>query len=159
MSAASDIAGAHADHDDVDRNLALLAYALLFFAVFFAGAPALVAAGIAYARRAHAEPPVRSHFRFQVFVFWVAFGLTLIAALCGLGALLVLLGQLLRGAVEGRWDSLDTVLFSQPHIGLLIVLVALSAFAALLATVWLVITSAYGFILLATRQSIRQTAR
>ena len=38
-------------HDDLDRNLAFVAYGLLFFACFLAGAPALGAVAIAYARR------------------------------------------------------------------------------------------------------------
>jgi uncharacterized membrane protein len=157
MSAASDLAGSSAS-DDVDRNLALLAYGLLFFAIFFAGAPALIAVAIAYARRRNSEPHVRSHFRYQIFIFWVGFALTLLAALSGLAALVVLLGEVIRGAVEGRWDSLDTVLFSQVHIGVLMAFVAAAGLLAIMTGVWLIATSAYGFILLASRQSIRQTA-
>ena len=41
MSAASDLAG-NRPSDDADRNLALLAYGLLFVAIFFAGLPALI---------------------------------------------------------------------------------------------------------------------
>ena len=93
----------------MDRNLALVAYGLLFFAVFFAGAPALVAVAIAYARRQHGDPAVRSHFRFQIFVFWVGFALTAIWRRSrAWRAILILLGEVIRGAVDGRWDSLDT---------------------------------------------------
>jgi uncharacterized membrane protein len=60
--------------------------------------------------------------------------------------------------VEGRWDSLDTVLFSQVHIGVLMAFVAAAGLLAIMTGVWLIATSAYGFILLASRQSIRQTA-
>ena len=156
MSAASDFAHAH-HSEEVDRNLALVAYGLLFFAVFFAGAPALIAVAIAYARRHHSDPPMRSHFGFQIFVFWVGFALTVIAALCGLGAVLILLGEVIRSAVEGRWDSLDTALFSQSHVGVMMLLAAGAALFAVLAGTWLIATSAYGFILLVTRHSIRQT--
>jgi uncharacterized membrane protein len=158
MGAATDFAGS-GPSDDVDRNLALLAYGLLFFAVFFAGAPALVAVAIAYARRGHSDPSMRSHFGLQIFIFWVGLALTLLAALCGLAALFALLGAMIRGAVEGRWDSLDSVLFSQAHIGMVMVFVAAAGLLAVLAGVWLIVTSAYGFILLASRRSIRQTAR
>ncbi len=157
-SAASDIAGSRPS-DDVDRNLALLSYGLLFFAVFCFGIPALIAVAIAYACRREADPAVRSHFRFQIFVFWVSFALTVIAAVAGVAALLTLLGAAIGGAVGGRWDGLDSALFSQTHIGIMVVLVAISGFAALLAAIWLMITSAYGFIRLASRQSFRQTAR
>jgi uncharacterized membrane protein len=156
MSAASDLAGAR-QSEDFDRNLALVAYGLMFFAIFFAGAPALVAVAIAYARRHHADPAMRSHFRFQIFVFWVGFALTLIAALCGVGALLVLLGTVIRSAVEGRWDGLDTALFSQTHVGVMMLLAAGAGLFAILTGVWLIITSAYGFIRLASHRSISQT--
>jgi uncharacterized membrane protein len=144
--------------DDVDRNLALLAYALLFFAIFFAGVPALIAAAIAYARKRNAEGPARSHYRFQIFIFWVAFALTLLAALAGLAALAVLVGEIVRGVVDGRWDSWDTVVFSQVHVAGVMVLFGVAGVLAVLTGVWLMVTSAYGFIRLATRQSIRQTA-
>jgi uncharacterized membrane protein len=157
MSAASDIAGSRPS-DDVDRNLALLAYGLLFFAVFFAGLPALIAVAIAYARRGHSTPPARVHFGRQIFIFWVGFAFTLLAALSGLAALLALLGEVIRGGVEGRWDSLDTILFSQAHIGLVMALVAVAGLLAVLTGVWLMAASAYGFILFASRQPIRQTA-
>jgi uncharacterized membrane protein len=157
MSAASDFAGSKAEVD-VDRNLALLAYALLFLSAFMAGAPALVAVAIAYARRTHCDAAVKSHFRFQIFVFWVAFALTAVAALCGLGALLTLVGEVLRSAVEGRWDSLDAALFSQMHVGVLLILVGAAALFAALAAIWLIATAAYGFIRLASRRSISQTA-
>jgi uncharacterized membrane protein len=156
MSAASDLAGGHSG--DVDRNLALVAYGLLFFAVFFAGAPALVAVAIAYARRLHGDPAIRSHFSFQIFVFWVGFAFTVVAALCGLGALLILVGTVIRTAVEGSWDSLDTALFSQAHVGMMMLLAVAAGLMAVLTGVWLMATSAYGFILLATRRAIRQTA-
>jgi uncharacterized membrane protein len=144
--------------DDVDRNLALLGYGLLFFAIFFAGVPALVAVAIAYARRRNADGPLSSHFRFQIFIFWVGFALTLLAALSGLAALLVLIGQVIRGAVEGRWDSFDTVLFSQVHVGAVMACVAVAGVLAVITGIWLLATSAYGFVQLASRQSIRQTA-
>ena len=46
MTLASNYA-AERNSADVDRNLALLGYGLLFFAIFFAGVPALIAVAIA----------------------------------------------------------------------------------------------------------------
>ena len=155
MAAASGFADSH---HDTDRNLALLAYALLFFAVFFAGAPALVAVAIAYARLHHAEAEARSHFRFQIFVFWVGFALTLVTALSGLGALVMLLGSVIRSAVSGGWDSLDTALFSQRHVGVMMVLAANAVLFVVLTGIWLFATSAYGFIRRATHHAMRQRA-
>src|ERR1700744_115268 len=91
--------------DEVDRNLALLGYGLLFFAIFFAGVPALIAVAIAYARRRNADTALRRHLRFQTFIFWVGFPLPLLAALSGLAALLLLIGQVIPGPVDGKWDS------------------------------------------------------
>ena len=59
MSLASDVVRSP-ESQDVDRNLALLAYGLLFFAIFFAGVPALVAVAIAYSRRREAAPRRRT---------------------------------------------------------------------------------------------------
>lgn len=144
--------------EDVDRNLALLGYGLLFFAVFFAGVPALIAVAIAYARLRNTQCVVKSHFKFQTFVFWVGFALTLLAALSAVAALVVLVGEIVRGAVDGKWDSLDTVMFDQVHVGVVMVMFGVAGVLAALAGAWLMVTSAYGFILLASRRSIRQTA-
>lgn len=144
--------------DDADRNLAMVGYGLLFFAIFFAGVPALIAAAIAYARRRNADAAVRSHFRFQIFIFWVGFALTLLAALSGLTGLLVLIGQVVRGAVDGKWDSIDTVIFSQVHVGAVVACFATAGVLAVATGLWLLVTSTYGFVQLASRQSIRQTA-
>src|ERR1700759_4930706 len=108
MASASDTLTGVRD-DEVDRNLALLGYGLLFFAIFFAGVPALIAVAIAYARRRGVMGGTRSHFRFQIFVFWVAFALTFLAAFAGLTALIVLAGEIIRGVVDGRWDSFDSI--------------------------------------------------
>ncbi len=157
MATASDIATANRE-DEVDRNLALLGYGLLFFAIFFAGVPALVAVAIAYARKRNTDCAVKSHFRFQVFIFWVGFALTLLAAFSGLTALIILAGEIIRGMIDGRWDRLDTIVLSQVHVAAVMTLFGVAGVLAVLTGVWLMVTSAYGFILLASRQSIRQTA-
>jgi uncharacterized membrane protein len=144
--------------EEVDRNLALLAYGLMFFAIFFAGAPALVAVAIAYARRRDADPALRSHFSFLISIFWGGFALTLLAGLSGLAAVLFVIGGVIRGAVVGQWDSLDAVAFSQMHIGVVVLFVAAALVLGVLTAVWLILTSAYGFIRLASRRSISQTA-
>jgi uncharacterized membrane protein len=157
MATASEIVTPRRE-DEVDRNLALLGYGLLFFAIFFAGVPALVAVAIAYARKRNPECAERSHFRFQVFIFWVGFALTLLAALSGLMALIILTGEIIHGVVDGQWDSWDTIVFSQVHVAAVVAVAGVAGTLAVLAGVWLMVTSAYGFILLASRQSIRQTA-
>jgi uncharacterized membrane protein len=154
MSAASDLAG-QKPSDDSDRNLALLAYGLLFVAVFFAGLPALIAVAIAYSRRAVATRPARAHFRRQILIFWVGFSLTLLAALSGLAAVVILLAEVLFGFAD---SGLNTTIFNHAHIGLMMGCVFAAGALLFLTGVWFMVTSAYGFIMLASRQPISQTA-
>ena len=157
MATASHVT-AEGREDEVDRNLALLGYGLLFFAIFFAGVPALAAVALAYARKRNTDCAVKSHFRFQVYIFWVGFALTLLAAFAGLAALVILAGEIIRGMIDGRWDSLDTVVLSQVHVAAVMVLFGVAGVLAVLTGVWLMVTSAYGVIRLASRKSISQTA-
>jgi uncharacterized membrane protein len=157
MSAASDLAGTRPS-DDADRNLALLAYGLLFLAIFFAGLPALIAVAIAYSRRATSARPLRQHFRRQIFIFWVGFALTLLAALSGLAAVVVL-GEVFFGLADGTFGGLNTEVFGHAHFGLMMMCIAAAGLLVVLTGVWFMATSAYGFIMLASRQSIGQTAR
>jgi uncharacterized membrane protein len=143
--------------EEVDRNLALLAYGLMFFAIFFAGAPALVAVAIAYARRGDADPSLRSHFGFLISIFWVGFALTLLAGLSGLAAVLFVIGEVIRGVAAGQWDGFDAVVFSQMHVGVVVLFIAAAIVLGVLTAAWLMIASAYGFIRLASRRSISQT--
>ena len=157
MSAASDLAGTRPS-DDADRNLALLAYGLLFVAIFFAGLPALVAVAIAYSRRSLSTAPVRGHFRRQVLIFWVGFALTLLAALSGLAAVVIFLAEVFLGFVDGSWSGLNTTIFNHAHIGVMMTCVVAAGLLVVATGLWFMATSAYGFIMLASRQSISQTA-
>src|SRR5687768_6848331 len=80
---------------DVVRNLAMFSYGLLFASIFFAGVPALIAAIIAYTQRDEAPPDVRTHYDFQIRIFWVAFALSIAAAACVLGAVVSGVAELL----------------------------------------------------------------
>ena len=145
---------------DVDRNLALLAYGLLFFAIFFAGVPALVAVAIAYSRSRDAGCTVRSHHKFQIYIFWVGFALTALAALSGLGAVVSIIIQAISSAMRTQLNGLEVVSYRPVQFN-----GAVAAFSVATVTLgaltglWLLITSSYGFIQLATHRSIRQTAR
>ena len=158
MTTASEIRRA-SQADDVDRNIALLAYGLLFFAIFFAGAPALIAVAIAYARRREVDPFVASHHRFQIFIFWIGFALTLLAALSGLAALLSIVGDLVHVAMQARWDGWNVIHMANLHLGRpFFAFVTAAAGLGVMTGLWLLVTSAYGFIRLASHHSIRQTA-
>ena len=132
--------------DEVDRNLALLAYGLLFVGVFCAGLSALVAVAIAYSRRKRAAPLVANHYRFQVFVFWVGFVPALLAGICGMvAAILALIGLLTDP--------------SRPPVGGILSFAGIALVLAIAAGAWLMVTSLFGFIRLASQQTIGQTAR
>lgn len=159
MTTASEIRRA-SQTDDVDRNIGLLAYGLLFFAIFFAGAPALIAVAIAYSRRRDVDPFVASHHRFQIFIFWIGFAMTLLAALSGLAALLSILGDLVHIVATARWNGWEVIQTADLHVGrAFFVFVSAAAVLGVLTGLWLMVTSAYGFIRLASQRSIRQTAR
>ena len=159
MSLASD-AVRSPEAQDVDRNLALLAYGLLFFAIFFAGVPALIAVAIAYSRRRDADPKIRSHHRFQIYIFWIGFALTALAALSGLAAVLSLMIQVVDSAMGTQWNGWEVISYHKGHFH---GAVAAFSIAALVLTVltglWLQVASSYGFIRLAMHRPIRQIVR
>ena len=144
-------------NDEVDRNLAFLTYGLLFFSIFFAGAPALIAAAIAYSRRGDATALARSHHRFQIFIFWVGFGFALLAGVSGLAAVLAILGEMVHVAVGSDFDLLDavSVRLADIHIGRWVITFMIASVALGVASaLWLVISSAYGFVRLASGRPI-----
>jgi len=145
--------------EDVDRNLALLAYGLLFFAVFFAGLPALIAVAIAYAKRRDVAPFIAGHHRFQIFIFWVGFALTLLAALSAFAGIAWMMAQVVLAALHSRWNGWNNA--APPPIRVddgTVTMFAAAAILGVLTGLWLFVTSAYGFSRLASQRAIRQTA-
>ncbi len=161
MTTAPPFAPATTDAPETDRNLALLVYGLLFFAPFCAGLSALVGAVIAHSRRRTADSRVRSHHRFQMLVFWIALGLTMIATLLGLGALAAIFGDLVSGgSLRLGWTGWGVDNSANAPLGdLFFHLLIATMTAAALTSLWLMGASAYGFLRLASRRAIRQTRR
>jgi uncharacterized membrane protein len=146
---------------DVDSNLAMLNYALLCISILFAGMPGLVAVVIAYVQRDVASPALRSHFNFQIRIFWVALGLAVIAALSALGAVAVGVGQLIDIGVHGDWDAWDGVSFKVADVSIdpsIILLLGVAAIASLAAALWLLIAPIVGFIRLASQRGMGDRA-
>jgi uncharacterized membrane protein len=146
---------------DVDSNLALLGYALLFFSVFFAGMPGLVAAIIAYAQRSAVSPAVKAHYNFQIRIFWVAVALSLVAAVCAVAAAMISVGHFFEMGLQGGWDAWDGISVSTSRVQIdpaVVTLLAVTAFAALATVLWLLIAPMVGFIRLATRHSMSDRA-
>lgn len=145
---------------ETSRNLAMIGYGLLLASIFFAGAPALVAVVIAYSQRDEAPARIRSHFDFQIRVFWIAFVLILAAAACGLTAAVSALSELINFAAVGGLNRLDSISVDLSHVsidGRIIGLLVAAVLLGFLSSVWLLAASAVGFIRLASERGIGQS--
>lgn len=143
------------------RNLALVNYGLLFASIFFAGIPALIAVIIAYSQRDEAPVAIRSHHDFQIRIFWVAFGLTMAAGACGLGALISGVGELLEFTRINGWDGFSTINIDLSRMvldGRIVSLLVAAVVLSLLAGLWLIAAPAIGFIRLVSARGIGLTS-
>ncbi|HQT54946.1 MAG: hypothetical protein Q8N10_11715 [Phenylobacterium sp.] len=143
------------------RNLALVNYGLLFASIFFAGIPALIAVIIAYSQRDEAPVAIRSHHDFQIRIFWVAFGLTMAAGACGLGALISGVGELLEFTRVNGWDGFSTINIDLSRMvldGRIVSLLVAAVVLSLLAGLWLIAAPAIGFIRLVSARGIGLTS-
>ena len=145
------------ERGETAENLAMIAYGLLFASIFFAGAPALIAVVIAYSQRQEASPRVRSHYTFQIRVFWVAFALTLAAASAGLTGVIAALGELIDVASITRIEHIESIRIDLSHItldGRVIGLLIAACLLGFLSSIWLLAASAVGFIRLASERAM-----
>lgn len=154
--------------DTLDRTLALVNYGLLFASIFFAGIPGLVAVIIAYAQQNEAPARIRSHLKFQIRIFWVAFGLSLAASATALTAVLLAAVDFVQVGVDKTWTNfsldmarlmvitdLEHLRVATPVVGLVVATILIS----FVALVWLIAAPAVGFIRLATDRSIGDGGR
>jgi uncharacterized membrane protein len=131
---------------DTDRNIALAGYALLFAAIFVAGAPALVAVALAYWRRGQAPTAVARHLGGQIRIFWIAFALSLAAGVCGLSAALIAMRDLwIAGLDFDAWDAVGMDWSSLRVETSAIVLAVLSLALSAVTALWLLAASGLGF--------------
>jgi uncharacterized membrane protein len=143
-----------------DRNLAYLVYGLLFFSLFFAGAPALVAVIIAYSRRGDVSPMIASHHRFQILIFWVSMVLALIGGISMLAALGTLIGNLSQSISHEGSISLNNFSLEVRDVHMPVATVtfaSIALIATLLTGFWLVLTSIFGALRLASDRGIGQS--
>ena len=149
------------ERGETDRNLALLGYCLLLGSILFAGLPGLAAVVLAYVQRDVAAPAIRSHFNFQIRIFWVALALTVIAALSALGALAVGVGQIVDVGMDRQWDAWDGVSFDGSDIRIdpaIVVLLGVAAGAVVAATLWTILAPIVGLIRLASQRGMGERA-
>lgn len=90
-----------------DRNLAFLVYALLFIAPFVFGFTGLVGVVISYVRRPDADALVRSHYNFQIRVFWISVVLAILGAVAFIFGLGVVINDLIQAVTHNGqgWDA------------------------------------------------------
>jgi uncharacterized membrane protein len=65
-----------------DRGAAFLVYAIMFVSPFLVGTPMLLAAAIAFARKGHADPVLRSHFNYQLATMGKDIVLEIVGGIC-----------------------------------------------------------------------------
>ena len=69
-----------------DRGVALTAYGLLFISPFMLGAPALAGFAMAFTHKDDAHSLMRSHYRFQIRIFWTTVVCLVIGVALAVGA-------------------------------------------------------------------------
>jgi uncharacterized membrane protein len=143
---------------DLDRNLALLAYALLFFAIFLGGLPALVAVAIAYGRRQKTPPWIASHHSFQIWVFWVSVALGLVMASCAMVAFISAFIKVIAAATHHHVAGFGDLWSRLAGSNVIAVSVVGFFIMFVLTGLWLAGTSAYGFVRLASGLAVGQSA-
>jgi len=146
-----------------DRNMAMLGYALLFTAPFFAGLTAIAAVALAYIRRPEAEAVTRTHYGYQIKVFWIGFALALLTGIAIVTGVGVLFGDFVRVATNGGqgWDAWDVAGIDESDfhlrpVSLVSFLAALGL--GLLTSLWLIAASVVGLIRLGSQKPMGRTA-
>jgi uncharacterized membrane protein len=142
---------------DDSRSLAMLNYGLLFCSIFFAGVPALIAVAMAYAQKSKAPPLLRSHYRFQIGLFWSGFLLALIAGALFVTGLVTAIFEFLADTGADWTDGVPMLRELRAHGPALLMIIGGMLIAALDA-LWLVAASAFGFIRLASHQGLSKSA-
>jgi uncharacterized membrane protein len=140
----------------LDHFVALAGYVLLFLSVFMFGVPALASVALAYAHRRDAHLVVRTHFGFQIRIFWTAvllLVLSIASAVAGGGAAFA--REHLPGAASavspvqvGAWSGVAAAC-------LIVAAVVLFVLAAL----WLLAASFMGFLRLLAGRPIGHLPR
>ena len=141
-----------------DRGVALTAYGLLFISPFMLGAPALAGMGMAYAHRDDAHSLMRSHYRFQIRIFWTTLLCMVLGVALALGAGGLAIGSLYHflretfpamGLPQGGFHIIGNV--QEEESWLLI-----AGIAFLVGGVgYILIASIYGFVKLLANRPIR----
>jgi uncharacterized membrane protein len=139
------------------RSLAMLNYGLFLVSIFLAGAPGLIAVAIAYSQKPRAAPLLRSHYRFQIGLFWSGFVLGLIAGVLFFTGLVTAIFDFLA-VNEGDWADQIPMLKGLGAHGPALLMIILGVLIAALDAAWLLAASTFGLIRLASHQGLRKSA-
>jgi len=140
-----------------DHVVALAGYVLLFISVFMFGVPALATMALAYAHKDDSHLLVRSHYRFQLRIFWTAVLFVLLAigsAVTAGGLALPWLVEIVRANLPGVGAAMDQAhvsAWSGQIAGLLLVA---AVTLGVLALVWTLVASLFGFLRLVSNRPI-----
>jgi uncharacterized membrane protein len=138
------------------RALATLNYGLIFISIFFAGVPALIAVAIAYSQRMRAAPLLRSHFNFQIAMFWTAFFIALLAGALALTGLVMAVAELVTASGRTLADGFH---FADLRVqGDIMALMIGGVLLAATDAVMLMAGSAFGFVRLASGKALGKSA-
>ena len=140
-----------------DHVVALAGYVLLFISVFMFGVPALATMALAYAHKNDSHLLVRSHYRFQLRIFWTAVLFVLLA----IGSAVTAGGLAVTKLVEFARDHLPGVgaAMDQAHVGswsaqVAGLLVVAAVTLGMLAVIWTLVASLFGFLRLVANRPI-----
>jgi len=151
--------GTAAPPSSEDRGLAFLGYGLLLVSPFLAGMSGLVGVVLAYVRRGGAAPLERSHYNFQIRIFWITvaiFALAVIAFAVGAGYLIT---DIVNAATNNgeQWDAWEVAAFEDRNIrfhGESIVGFLISLALGGISALWLFVSSLVGLFLLADQRPV-----
>ena len=147
---------AHSAHDAIDPVLAgfdhvvaLAGYVLLFISVFMFGVPALATMALAYAHKNDSHLLVRSHYRFQLRIFWTAILFALLAigsAVTAGGLAITKLVDFARAHLPGVGAAMDRAGSGAWSAEIAGVLLIAAVTLAALAVIWTLVASLFGFL-------------
>lgn len=132
------------------RALAMLNYSLMFISSFLAGVPALIAVALAYAQRSKAPPVLRSHFKFQIALFWLAFMIAVVAGALALTGVVLAVAELITSSGANLADGFH--LSDLRVAGWVFALLVGGFLLAVGDALMLMVASAVGFIRLASNR-------
>jgi uncharacterized membrane protein len=138
-----------------DHVVALAGYGLLFVSVFMAGVPALAAFALALAHQRDSHRLARTHFQFQLRIFYTALllvGLALGSLVAAGGLALSRVIRFVHEHLPGLAGAMSQVNVDSWSGGVAAVLLAASVLLFALTVIWLMGASLFGFLrLLANR--------